>query len=102
MKKLTLSVTVSGGVSVLGIIFKLFKKGDNNPILEETRNGSFSFDFQNLEGEYYLYVMGSNPLSDSRKSTIKLEYSGITFPSNLVNPIERKGKSYIVDYEFSA
>ena len=102
MKKLTLSVTVSGGVSVLGIIFKLYKKGENAPILEQTREGSFVYEFENLDGNYYLYVMGSNPLSDNRKSTIQLDYSGITFVGNLINPMERKGKSYIVYYEFSA
>ncbi|CAD7803294.1 hypothetical protein CHRY9390_01057 [Chryseobacterium aquaeductus] len=101
MKTLKLNLEVKNGTSIVGIVFKLFKKGNNKPLIEETKEGSFSHEFTDLEGEYNLYIIGSNPMSENRKTTIKLEGEGFTYDQTSdANPTTRTGKSYFVTYSF--
>lgn len=102
MKTLKLNLEVKNGTSIVGIIFKLFKKGNNKALIEETKEGSFSYEFTDLEGEYNLYIIGSNPLSENRKTTIKLEGDGFSYDKTSdANPITKTGKSYLVTYSFN-
>jgi len=102
MKTLKLNIEVKNGTSIVGIVFKLFKKGGNKPLIEETKKGSFSYEFTSLNGEYDLYIIGSNPLSETRKTTIGLEGEGFTYDKTSdANPTTRIGKSYFVTYSFN-
>ncbi|KFF75195.1 hypothetical protein HX13_08290 [Chryseobacterium sp. P1-3] len=103
MKKLTLNLTVYGGISVLGIIFKLFKKGIADPVVEETKSGSFSYDFElEPDTEYDLYIIGSNPISENKRTIIKLDHDHFTFdPTSDKNPVTKTGKAYLVTYSFN-
>lgn len=103
MKPLTLNLTVTGGTSILGIVFKLFKKGSTVPIIEMTKDASFSHEF-NLEDntEYDLYIIGSNPIADNKKTVIKLDCDNFTFdPTSDKNPVIKTGKAYLVTYSFN-
>jgi hypothetical protein len=103
MKPLTLNLTVTGGTSVLGIVFKLFERGSKLPIIEMTKHGSFSHEFNLKDNtEYDLYIIGSNPIADDRRTVIKLECDNFTFdPTSDRNPVIRTGKAYLVTYSFN-
>ncbi|WP_353146998.1 hypothetical protein [Chryseobacterium sp.] len=103
MKKLTLNLTVSGGASILGIVFKIFKKGVANPIVEKTKSRSFSYDFElEPQTEYDLYIVGSNPIAENKKTVIKLDHDNFTFgPTSDKNPVTKTGKAYLVTYSFN-
>lgn len=103
MKTLTLNLSVIGGTSILGIVFKIFKKETTTPIIEKTRNGSFSYQFElDRKTDYDLYIIGSNPISDNKKTIIKLDYDDFTFDSTSdKNPITKTGKAYLVTYSFN-
>ncbi len=104
MKPLTLNLTVTGGTSILGIVCKIFKKGSTVPMIEMTKDASFSYKF-NLEDktEYDLYIIGSNPISDNKKTVIKLlDCDDFTFdPTSDKNPATKTGKAYLVTYSFN-
>ncbi|AYN00394.1 hypothetical protein [Chryseobacterium sp. 3008163] len=70
--------------------------------MEGTEEGSFSHDFTDLKGEYDLYIIGSNPLSENKKTVIKLGGEGFTYDKTSdPNPTTRTGKSYFVTYSFN-
>ncbi|HJY14044.1 MAG TPA: hypothetical protein VJ304_14720 [Flavobacterium sp.] len=101
MKTITLNLTVTGGTSILGIIYKIFQKGTATPLIEKTESGSFSNKIELKEGkEYDLYIVGSNPLAANRNTKVKID-GDIEF-SNIsdTNPANRKGNAYLLTYHF--
>ncbi|UKB79192.1 hypothetical protein [Chryseobacterium sp. MEBOG07] len=101
MKTITLNITVSGGTSILGIIYKIFKKGTTVPLFEKTENGSFSEDFKlNENAEYDLYIIGSNPLSIDKNTRVKIDGDIVLSEDSDLNPANRKGNGYLLTYHF--
>jgi hypothetical protein len=101
MANLTLNLTVTNGTSLLGIIFKLFKGNNEIPLVDQVRNGSFTYDFDLEENEEYnLYIVGTNSLSVKGNTNINLVYNGVKFHGNFKNPTNRKGNGYFIMYSF--
>lgn len=101
MKTITLNITVTGGASILGIIYKIFKKGSTVPLFEKTENGTFSEGFElNEDAEYDLYIIGSNPLSAERNTRIKIDGDITLSEDSDLNPANRKGNGYLLTYHF--
>lgn len=101
MKTLKLNLEVKNGETIVGIVYKLFKVDTEEAIVKGSKEGSFSIKFNNLDGKYNLYIIGSNPLSENGRTTIKLEGEGITFSKGSTpNPTTKTGKSYYAKYSF--
>ena len=104
MKTLTLKVTIEGGLSQLGIYYKLIKRG--NPAQSVQKTGTFEEEFTNLKGDYTLYIGGSNADSEKRRSIIRLIYdeTQIVLDKELsyANPSIQKGKHIYAEYYFKA
>ncbi|MCW1963284.1 hypothetical protein [Chryseobacterium viscerum] len=101
MKTITLNITVTGGTSILGIIYKIFKKGSTEPLFEQTEKGTFSEEFELEEGaDYDLYIIGSNPLSADRNTRVKIDGDIVLSEDSDLNPANRKGNGYLLTYHF--
>ncbi len=101
MKTITLNITVTGGTSILGIVYKIFKKGSTEPLFEKIESGTFSEEFELKRGaEYDLYIIGSNPLSPDRNTKIKIDGDITLSDDSDLNPANRKGNGYLLTYHF--
>lgn len=104
MKTLTLKVTIQGGSSQLGIYYRLIRNGKlSAPIHHST---SFEQVFNDLEGDYILFIGGGNADSNIRKTIIELTFdeNQIILDRNLsyANPSAQKGKHIYAEYYFNA
>ncbi|KYH06504.1 MULTISPECIES: hypothetical protein [Chryseobacterium] len=104
MKTLTLKVTIEGGSSQLGIYYKLVKKEHASKPVQKKH--SFEEVFNDLNGDYTLYIGGSNADSDKRRAIISLVFDDkeITLDKDLsyANPSIQKGKHIYAEYYFKA
>lgn len=101
MAKTIVKVRVFGGTPPFSIKVLLFKgekieKNINKP-------GSFDLTLDDLSGGYSLMISGPNPLSDERRTVISIDDTDIKLlPDSDPNPATRTGRSYMVQYFFTA
>jgi hypothetical protein len=101
MKKANLKVKIYGGVPPFSLKIILFKGDDI--VTEFERPTSFEYLFEKLKGEYNLMISGPNPMSEQRRTVLSIDDTEIKLSSDAdPNPCERVGKSYLVQFPFSA
>lgn len=101
MAKTVLKVKVYGGTPPFSIKVILFK--DDKEVKNINKPGSFDLALENLSGSYSLMVSGPNPLSSDRKTIISVDTDEIKLlPDSDPNPATRTGRSYMVQYFFTA
>ncbi|RYY64660.1 MAG: hypothetical protein EOO13_18220 [Chitinophagaceae bacterium] len=101
MANTTLTVEVFNGSAPFSIKASLYKGTEF--ILGITSPGSFEHEFKNLAGHYTLLISGPNPLGPDGKTVITLDASQITLkPESDSSPAVRKGKAYLVNFNFKA
>ncbi len=101
MKKTTLKVKIFGGVPPFSLKIILFK---GKKIIEEfEKPNGFDHLFKDLKGDYNLMITGPNPMSEKRKTVLSIDESEIALANDSdPNPSIRVGKSYLVQFPFTA
>lgn len=81
MKTTTLTAEVKGAVSPGSILVKLYQH--DKVVDRKTYKQSFVHDFNDLSGDYVLYVLGISPLSTDAKLTFILDDKNIIINKTL-------------------
>lgn len=98
MAKATLSVTVNGGKAPGDIQVSIFRE---KVLLDSfSKEKSFTKTFQNLTaGNYILFVHGFNPAGGN--TDLGLSGTDITITRPPVNPLNKTGVAYLVEFRFT-